>query len=138
VQRSSRSLQAKYSGAPLTSLSEILQKRYNFQIVWAVEFLDEEVKAALHALPLDIRASFQRISELIQSHGLERVREPYVKHLEGRLWEMRMKGSGGIARACYVTAVGKRIVVVHVFVKKTQKTPRGEIELALKMVKEVE
>lgn len=104
---------------------------------WMVEFLDEGVKASIDALPLDIRASFQRIVELIQAHGLERVREPYVKHLEGSLWEMRMKGKSGIARACYVTAVGKRIVVVHVFVKKTQKTPRRELELALRRAKEV-
>jgi phage-related protein len=69
---------------------------------------------------------------------LERVREPYVKHLEGPLWEMRMKGRAGIARAAYVTAVGKRIVIVHVFVKKTQKTPRREIEIALKRAKEVQ
>jgi phage-related protein len=86
---------------------------------------------------LDIRASFQRISELIQSHGQELVREPNVKHLEGPLWEMRMKGRSGIARACYVTAVGKRVVVVHVFEKKTQKTPRREIWTALKRAKEV-
>ncbi len=85
-----------------------------------------------------MRASFQRIVELIQSHGLERVREPYVKHLEGRLWEMRMKGRSGIARAVYVTATGMRIVVVHVFAKKTQKTPRREIEKALRRAEEVQ
>jgi len=107
-------------------------------MVWGVGFLNEDAKASLDGLPLDIRASFQRISELIQAHGLERVREPYVKHLEGPLWEMRMKGRSGIARGCYVTAVGKRVIVVHVFVKKTQKTPRREIELALKKAKEVE
>jgi phage-related protein len=105
---------------------------------WVVEFLDEDVKTSLDAFPLDIRASFQRIVELIQSHGLERVREPYVKHLDGPLWEMRMKGRSGIARAVYVTAIGKRIVVVHVFTKKTQKTPRREIEIALKRTKEVQ
>jgi phage-related protein len=105
---------------------------------WSVEFLDQDVQSLLDALPLDVRASFQRIVELIQSHGLERVREPYVKHLEGALWEMRMKGRAGIARAAYVTAVGKRIVVVHVFVKKTQKTPRREIAIALKRAKEVQ
>jgi len=69
-------------------------------MAWVVGFLNEGVKASLDALPLDIRASFQRIAELIQAHGLERVREPYVKHLEGALWEMRMKGKSGIARAC--------------------------------------
>jgi len=104
---------------------------------WSVGFLDEETKAAIDALPLDIRASFQRIVELIQSHGLDRVREPYVKHLEGPLWEMRLKGQSGIARAIYVTAIGMRIVVVHVIVKKTRKTPRNEIAYALKKAKEV-
>ena len=104
---------------------------------WVVEFLDESVKASLYGLPLDTRASFERIVWLVQSDGLERVREPYIKHLEGPLWEMRLKGLSGIARAVYVTAIGRRVVVVHVFVKKTQKTPRREIEMALKRAKEV-
>src|SRR5271167_848565 len=107
-------------------------------MAWSVEFLNDEVKAQLDTFPLDIRASFQRIVELIQAHGLERVREPYVKHLEGSLWEMRMKGRSGIARAVYVTAVGKRVVVVHVFEKKTRKTPRREILTALKRATEVQ
>jgi phage-related protein len=105
---------------------------------WSVGFLDQETQAALDAFPADIRASFQRIVELIQAHGLERVREPYVKHLEGPLWEMRLKGKSGIARAVYVTATGTRIVVVHVFAKKTQKTPRKEIAEALKKAKEIQ
>lgn len=104
---------------------------------WRVEFLDEEVGAAVDALPRDIQASFERIVHLIENHGLERMREPYVKHLEGPVWEMRMKGRDGIARAAYVTATGRRVVVVHVFVKKTQKTPRREIETALRRAKEV-
>jgi len=84
-----------------------------------------------------VRASFERIVHLIQSHGLERMREPYIRHLEGPVWEMRMKGRDGIARAAYVTASGKRVVIVHVFVKKTQTTPRREIETALRRAKEV-
>jgi phage-related protein len=107
------------------------------KMAWSVEFLNEQVKETLDELPLDMRASFQRIVELVQSHGLERVREPYVKHLEGPLWELRMKGKSGIARAIYVTAIGKRVVIVHVFTKKTQKTPRREIITALKRVKEI-
>ena len=104
---------------------------------WSVGFFGIETKAALDAFPLDIRASFERIVELIHAHGLERVREPYLKHLEGPLWEMRMKGKSGIARAVYVTAIGMRIVVVHVFTKKTQKTPRSEIKQALRKAKGV-
>lgn len=106
-------------------------------MAWVVGFLDDEVRRELEAQPKDIVASFLRISRLIESEGLEKVREPYVKHLEGPLWEMRMKGRDGIARAAYVTASGRRVVVVHVFGKKTQKTPRREIELALKRAKEV-
>ncbi len=105
--------------------------------MWIVEFLDERVQAEMDALPTDIQARFERITLLIQSHGLEKVREPYIKHLEGRLWEMRMKGKDGIARALYVTATGRRVVVVRAFAKKTPKIPRHEIELALERAKEV-
>ena len=104
---------------------------------WTVHFLNTDVRSELEALPLDIRASFLRIVQLIEANGLEQVHEPYIKHLEGPLWEMRMKGRDGIARAAYVTANGRRAVVVRVFPKKTQKTPRREIELALKRAKEV-
>jgi phage-related protein len=104
---------------------------------WRVETLNNEVAAELNTLPRDMRAKFERIVMLIGQFGLERVREPYIKHLEGPLWEMRMKGRDGISRALYVTATGKRVVVVRVFVKKTQKTPRREIELALRQAKEI-
>jgi phage-related protein len=67
---------------------------------------------------------------LIENHGLEGVGEPHIKHLDGRLWEMRLTGRDGIARAIYVTATGRRVVVVRVFTKKTQKTPQRELEIA--------
>ena len=105
--------------------------------MWIVELLDARVRDELEALPADMRARFRRIVDLIQSHGLERMREPHVKHIEGRLWEMRMKGRDGISRAIYVTARGHRVVVVRVFVKTTQKTPRSEIELAKQRAKEL-
>lgn len=69
---------------------------------------------------------------------LESLREPHIKHLEGKLWEMRLTGRAGIARALYVTNIGRRVVVVPAFIKKTQATPRSEIELALKRAKEVQ
>ena len=106
-------------------------------MVWIVETLNHVVDAELEALPADMRARFFHISRLIEEFGIERVREPHVKHLRGPLWEMRMKGKDGISRAIYVTASGQRIVVVRVFVKKTQKTPNREIELALQRAGEV-
>src|ERR1700733_14453620 len=111
--------------------------QYCRRMTWIVEMLDDRVRNELEALPADMRARFRRIVELIQRQGLERLREPYVKHLEGSLWEMRMKGRDGISRAIYVTARGRRAVVVRVFIKKTEKTPRREIDLALERAKEV-
>ena len=105
---------------------------------WTVELLNEQVARELDALPADMRARFERIVRLVVELGLTHVREPYVKHLEGRLWEMRMIGRDGIARAIDVTARGRRVVVVRAFRKKTRKTPRREIALALRRAEEVE
>src|ERR1035438_5095780 len=116
----------------------ILQKCNTIKTVtWIVELLDARVRDELEALPPDMKARFRRIVELIQGYGLEQMREPHVKHLEGPLWEMRITGKDGMSRAIYITARGRRVVVVRVFVKKTRKTPRREIDLALNRAREV-
>ena len=74
-------------------------------MAWTVETLNETVDAELGELPADMRA---------------------------RLWEISLKGKGGIARALYVTAKEQRVVIVRAFIKKTEKTPEGEIDLALR------
>jgi phage-related protein len=106
-------------------------------VTWSIVFVSAAAQAELDALPVDMRARFERIVNLVQSHGLEKVRESYVKHLEGKLWEMRLKGRSGIARSIYMTASGRRVVVLRTFVKKTEKTPRVELELARQRAKEV-
>lgn len=105
---------------------------------WTVETLNEAVDSEIEALPDDMRARLAHIAKLIEEKGLERVGPPHLKHVEGRLWEMRLKGRSGISRALYVTAVGRRVIVVRVFVKKTEKTPRREIELALSRAKAIQ
>lgn len=104
---------------------------------WSVVFVNEAAQAELSDLPADMRAKFERIVMLMRDHGLEKVREPYVKHLEDKLWEMRLIGRDGIARAIYVTASGRRIVVLRTFVKKTEKTPKRDLELARDRAKEI-
>jgi phage-related protein len=106
-------------------------------VPWRVEILNEAVAAEVGALPSDMQARFLRLAERIAVAGLENLSEPHVKHLEGKLWELRLTGRDGIARALYVTAVGQRVVVVRAFAKKTQKTPRAEIEMALRRAKEI-
>ena len=103
-----------------------------------LELLNETVLEEVNELPADMRAKLDHIVALIEEFGLAEVREPYIKHLKGKLWEMRMKGRDGIARALYVTAHERRVVVLHAFRKKTQKTPDRAIKLALKRAKEIE
>jgi phage-related protein len=97
---------------------------------WAVEPLNAVVEAELLALPEDIQARYLWISQLLEAHGPHHVGMPHVRHLEGRLWEMRLSGRAGIARAIYMHARGQRLVVLHAFVKKSQKTPPRAIQLA--------
>jgi phage-related protein len=125
--------QAGIIASRFTLPSSIAKMQYYKRMAWIVELLDARVRDELEILP----AAFSAIVELIQDHGLGRVREPHVKRLEGPLWEMRMKGKDGISRAIYVTARGRRVVVVRVFVKKIQQTPRREIDLALQRAKEI-
>jgi phage-related protein len=105
-------------------------------VTWRVEILNDTVAAEIAGLPADMQARFLRLSERIGQAGLESLGEPHVKHLVGKLWELRLTGRDGIARAL-VTAIGRRVVVVRAFVKKTQRTPPAEIELALRRAKEI-
>lgn len=99
---------------------------------WTVSYLDATVEREIAELPGDMQAKLRRIADMIEQLGLSAMREPYIKHLQGKLWEMRLTGRDGISRAIYVTMSGQRVVIVRAFRKKTQKTPRSEIELALK------
>jgi len=90
----------------------------------------------LLALPADMQARFLRVAELLEEFGPQHVGLPHVRPLERKLWEMRMQGRDGIARAVYAAIQGRRLLVLHVFVKKTQATPRKAIETALQRLKE--
>ena len=94
-----------------------------------VETLNPVVDRELRVLAPDLRARFARICQLIEMVGLERMGMPHVRHLTGLLWEMRLTGRDGIARSA--------VVVVRVFVKKTRRAPRREIELALRRAEEM-
>jgi phage-related protein len=104
---------------------------------WVVETLNPTVDAEIGALPADMRARFVRFADIIAQVGFEALPRDSIKHLEDRLWELRMTGRDGISRAIYVTAQGRRVVILRVFVKKTQKTPPRELVLARQRAKEV-
>lgn len=103
---------------------------------WKVETLNAAVDAELDSLDVAFKAKFLHIAEMLETLGPNKVHEPYVRLLGSKLWEIRMKARPGIARAIYVTAAGSRIVVLHAFVKKTQKTPQSAIETAMRRKQE--
>ncbi len=84
-----------------------------------------------------MRARLVRLTNLIEQIGFEALTRDSVKHLEDKLWELRITGRDGISRAIYVTATGRRMVILRVFIKKTQKTPPRELEIARQRAKEV-
>lgn len=103
---------------------------------WTVR-LHPLAEPELLALPADMRARFLRVAELLEAFGPQHVGLPHVRPLEGKLWEMRMKGRDGIARAVYAAVQGRTLLVLHVFVKKTQQTPRAAIDTARKRLESV-
>jgi phage-related protein len=107
-------------------------------MAWRVEPLNMAVERELLALPADVQARYLRIVDLLEFFGPQQVGMPHVRALGGRLWEMRMRGRDGIGRAIYVAATGERLVVLHAFIKKSQKTPRAALELARHRAQEVE
>lgn len=106
-------------------------------ISWVVETLNKKVDQELELLESSLKAKFLKIAEMLETFGPHQVKEPYVKPLGNKLWEIRMKGESGIGRAIYITAHEKRIVVLHVFIKKTKKTPKSAIKLALMRLQEI-
>ena len=119
--------------AVLTPYSECAISTNMQWVVHTVAAVDAEIES----LPVSLRARLVRLLELIEDVGLEELRAPHVRHLEGKLWELRVKAQGGIARGIYVTASGRRVIVLHVFAKKSRKTPAQALDTARKRMREV-
>jgi len=89
------------------------------------------VKEFLDAASPKFKTKMLRILIHVQEYGLQAIL-PHVKKLTGtRLWETRILGGDNV-RILFVTQLGKRILLLHAFVKKTNKTPSKEIGIAIK------
>lgn len=66
---------------------------------WTIETLGKEVDDEFESLPASLRARLLRLMEMVETIGLDRMREPHIRHLDGKLWELRAKATDGIARA---------------------------------------
>lgn len=104
---------------------------------WTVETLNRTVDDELLTLPHEVQAAFLRLAERIQTVGLENIREPHVKHIRGKLWEMRLSGRDTIGRLIYVTLSGRRVVVLHAFAKTSRRTPKAALALSERRLREI-
>jgi len=105
-------------------------------MAYAITYYDERVQEQVLALPNTLAARYVVLTGRMSVVGAN-LGEPHTKAMGQGLFELRLKGAEGIARVFYCALVGRRIVMLHSFVKKTGKTPRRVLELALDRMKEV-
>ncbi len=103
---------------------------------YAIEYFHSRVKAEVEDWPVGILADYTHILELLVDFG-PKLGMPYSRAMGGGLFEIRPRGKEGIGRALYCFVVGKRIVILHAFVKKTNETPQRELRIARRRMKEV-
>jgi len=103
---------------------------------WIIDFYSETVYNELMQWPSKIKERFLRLVKLMEEYGAD-LGMPYTRALGEGLFELRVKGREGIGRAFFCYVVNKRIIILHGFIKKTQKTPLQELQLAKERLKKV-
>ena len=103
---------------------------------WSIQYFNPIVQREIEAWPVGVYADFLRLLQLMERHGID-LRMPHSRPLGQGLFELRCKGREGVGRAFYCTMIGRQIVILHSFIKKTQETPDRELALARKRLKEI-
>ncbi|MFW2572352.1 type II toxin-antitoxin system RelE/ParE family toxin [Legionella sp. 29fVS95] len=104
---------------------------------WKVDFYSESVEEDILSMPPKIQARMIKLLELIEKHGAN-LGHPHTEAMGDGLFEIRAKAQEGIARSLYCYMKGRHIIVLHAFIKKSQKTPKTDLDLARKRKAEVE
>jgi len=103
---------------------------------WQIKYYNQKLEKEILKLPAGLLAKYLRLSDLLIEFG-SNLGLPHTKKIEKGLFELRVKGKEGIARVFFCTKIGKKIIMLHSFIKKSPKTPKKEIEIARKRKKEV-
>lgn len=103
---------------------------------WKITFFDKKVEEETLRFPAGILANFLHITEIIEEFGPS-VGKPYTAPMGNGLFEIRAKGKEGIGRSLFCIVKGKEIIILNSFIKKTQKTPKKEIDKARKRMLEL-
>jgi phage-related protein len=105
-------------------------------MIYSIHYYSESVQIDLLSMPATLQARYIGLTDRMRVVGAN-LGEPHTKAMGDGLFELRLMGAEGIARVMYCTLSGKRIVMLHGFIKKTQKTPRAELDTAIRRMKEV-
>ena len=105
--------------------------------MFEIKYFHERVRAEIEAWPVDVLADYARLAEMLVEHG-PNLRLPHSRSFGDGLFELRPRGREGIGRAFYCFMIGKRVIVLHAFIKKIQETPDRELKLARKRRKELQ
>ena len=103
---------------------------------WTITYYNESVQKELLALPAGLLARYLRYADRMEIYGPD-LGMPHTRAMCEGLFELRLRSTEGIARIFYCTMIGKKIMILHQFMKKTDKTPPKELALARRRMKEV-
>ena len=103
---------------------------------WRVSFDSAELQEEILGLPAGFAARFLRYAERMEVYGPD-LDMPHTRAMGDGLFELRLKAAEGIARLFYCTLVGRRVVMLHQFIKKSEKTPLNDLKIGRKRMKEV-
>jgi phage-related protein len=103
---------------------------------WSIKYYSTDVEESVLELPDGLLARYLRLTDLMLEFG-PNLGMPHTKAIKDGLFELRIKSKEGIARVFYCTVINRRIFMLHIFIKKSQKTPKKELKLAMSRLKEV-
>jgi len=105
-------------------------------MAWKITYYNTTVQEAIRKWPKKLIAKYAKVTSLVEQFG-PNLGMPFTKSLGKGLFEIRIKAQEGIGRAFFCTIIDNEIVILHAFIKKTQKTPHKTIDIALERLKEV-
>ncbi len=105
-------------------------------MTYEILYYDEDLQQQILELPAPLVARYVVLTERMQEYGAN-LGMPHTKAMSDGLFELRLKANKNIARVFYCTLINQRIVMLYSFVKKTQKTPKKELNIAKKRLQEI-
>ena len=103
---------------------------------YIIDYFNDSVQETILSLPEVFKPRYLRYTDKMEEYG-SNLGMPHTYPMGDGLYELRIRGQDGIARVFFCTTVGRKIVMLHCFIKKTQKTPKKELDIAIKRMKEV-